>query len=145
MIYFAQPIGGGPIKIGFTDDLDLRVKQIEGHYGQPLALLGTMPGGCEEERDIHLQFAHLRFGRTEQFRPASDLLAFIGRPLLVGANPDAAEAMAPRMEFIRVSKEFAEKVKQASGERGMTAAEFCERHLFLQPQQNAARSVKIER
>jgi hypothetical protein len=33
--------------------------------------------------------------------------------------------------MVRVYKEFADKVKRASGERGMTAAEFCEQ--FLTP------------
>jgi hypothetical protein len=93
MIYFLQPTDGGPIKIGFSDNVDARVRQLEWHYGRPLALLGTMEGGREEETEIHSRFAHLRLGRTEQFRPASELLAFIGRPLLIGANPDAVEMM----------------------------------------------------
>jgi len=36
-----------------------------------------------------------------------------------------------RSVMIRAYEEFAEKVKQASGERGLTAADFCER--FLTP------------
>jgi len=31
-----------------------------------------------------------------------------------------------RTVMVRVYEEFAERVKQASGERGLTAAEFCE-------------------
>ena len=95
MIYFIQPTHGGPVKIGFSTDVDRRRDQLESHYGKPLALLATMPGGAEEEAEIHARFAHLRFGRTEQFRPAPELLAFIGRPLLVSADPDAVEAMEP--------------------------------------------------
>ncbi len=93
MIYFAQDLDGGPVKIGCTDNLPVRLKQLEAHYGRPLALLGTMEGGPHEERAIHGRFAHLRFGRTERFRPAGDLMDFIGRPLLVGPNPEAVEAM----------------------------------------------------
>lgn len=93
MIYFLQPVDGGPVKIGQSIDVDARRVQLESHYGTPLALLATMPGGRNEEREIHERFAHLRFKRTEQFRPAADLMAFIGRPLLVDANPDAVEAM----------------------------------------------------
>ena len=95
MIYFAQPIEGGPVKIGFTSDVDARLRQLEVYYGRPLALLGIMEGDRDEERSIHGRFAHLRFGRTEQFRPAADLMAFIGRPLLVGANPYATEVLLP--------------------------------------------------
>jgi hypothetical protein len=96
LIYFAQPIDGGPVKIGCSDDVPARVRQLEAHYGKPLAVLATMEGGYEEEQSIHARFDHLRFGRTEQFRPGADLMAFIGRPLLVGANPDAVEAMEPK-------------------------------------------------
>lgn len=96
MIYFAQPLTGGPIKIGCSDDVPRRLKQLEAHYGQPLALLAEMTGNFDDERAVHARFAHLRLGRTEQFRPAADLLAFIGRPLLVGPNPETVEAIDPR-------------------------------------------------
>ncbi len=100
MIYSAQPVDDGPVKIGFTDNLDVHRKQLEAHYGKPLAVLATMPGDMEREAEVHAMFAHLRLetdkgkGRPiEQFRPAAELMAFIGRPLLVGANPDAVQAM----------------------------------------------------
>ncbi len=86
MIYFVQPVDGGPIKIGTTINLESRLKQLEAHYGCPLALLATMTGDAEREREIHDQFSHLRLGRTEQFQPADDLLAFIGRPLFACAG-----------------------------------------------------------
>jgi len=93
VIYFMQSVDGGPIKIGFTDDIERRREQLEAIYGTPLAVLATMDGGRDEETEVHRRFSHLRFGRTEQFRPTSELMEFIGRPLLIGANPDAVEAM----------------------------------------------------
>lgn len=95
MIYFARAIEieNAPIKIGFSDDVDRRLDQLEWHYRTQFALLATMPGGREEEKAVHERFAHLRLGRTEQFRPAADLMAFIGRPLLTSANPDATKAI----------------------------------------------------
>lgn len=93
MIYAMQSLDGGVVKIGMTSDVDRRRVQLERTYGTPLALLAVFPGGREEEARIHGQFAHLRIGRTEQFRPAPDLMEFLGRPLLVGANPEAVEAM----------------------------------------------------
>jgi len=93
MIYFAQSASGGPIKIGCTIDLGRRLKELESHYGQPLAVLATLEGGKEEEAEIHSRFSHLRFGRSEQFKPADDLMRFIGRPLLVGADPESVEAL----------------------------------------------------
>lgn len=53
-----------------------------------------MEGGREDERNIHARFAHLRFGRSEQFRPDPELMTFIGRPLLAVANPDTVEVMS---------------------------------------------------
>jgi hypothetical protein len=93
MIYALQSTDGGSVKIGFSADVDARRLHLESHYGKPLVLLATMPGGRDEERKIHARFAHLRLGRTEQFRPAADLMAFLGRPLLVDANPETVEAM----------------------------------------------------
>jgi hypothetical protein len=65
-----------------------------------LALLATLPGGYKEEREIHEKFAHLRFDRTEQFAPATELMEFIGKPLLVAADPDAVEVMVSRSRII---------------------------------------------
>lgn len=93
MIYFAQTATGS-IKIGTTEDLPSRLERLKDHYGAELALLATMPGDRDREAEIHDQFAHLRFGRTEQFRPGPDLMEFIGKPLLVGINPDMVEAAA---------------------------------------------------
>jgi hypothetical protein len=118
MIYFLQPVDGGPVKIGFTDDLDTRRKALESRYGQPLALLTTLDGGREREGELFARFAHLRFGRTEQFRPAPELFEFIGRPLLVSANPDAVEVMPstakPTVLAIKGNREWREWVDRGA-------------------------------
>jgi hypothetical protein len=97
LIYFAQTPTGS-IKIGCTENLDVRLDQLRAHYGAELALLATMPGDRSTEAEIHGRFAHLRFGRSEQFKPARELMEFIGKPLLVGADPEMVEA-APRKWF----------------------------------------------
>lgn len=93
MIYFAQPVAGGPIKIGTTTRLTARIKELEATYGQPLAVLGTCEGDKKTESEIHRRFRHLRFGVTEQFRPAPDLLDFIGRPLFAGGDSESVAAI----------------------------------------------------
>lgn len=95
MIYFMQPVDGGPVKIGYSCDVDRRHKVLESYYGCRLSVLAIIKGGREKEAAIHRQFDHLRLGTSEQFRPASDLMEFIGRPLLVSANPDAVELVPP--------------------------------------------------
>lgn len=94
-VYFVQSIDGGPIKIGYSFDVVSRLEQLERHYGKPLAILATMPGGRAEETAIHRRFAHLRCGKTEQFRPAPELMSFINRPLLVNQGDVALMEPAP--------------------------------------------------
>jgi hypothetical protein len=93
VIYFVQSIDGGPIKIGHTENLDVRLKQLQVHYARPLAVLATMAGDRAEEQAIHERFAHHRMGRMEQFRPDPEILDFIRRPLLRSPGPMTAEAM----------------------------------------------------
>jgi hypothetical protein len=95
MIYFAQT-STGSIKIGTTINLRNRLSALKSYFGNEVLLLATMPGDRAEERRLHEKFAHLRFPGTEQFRPAPDLIEFIGRPLLVCANPDAIIVERPK-------------------------------------------------
>lgn len=94
MIYFLR-LPTGSIKIGYTGDLDSRMKQLRRHYGCDFKIVATMPGGINEEQALHQQFAHLRFGREEQFRPGPDLCEFIGRHLLVGTASRPARLRRP--------------------------------------------------
>ena len=130
-----QSVDGGPVKIGHSEDVDRRREQLESHYGRPLALLKVMPGGRDEERALHERFAEHRIGRTEQFRPAPDLMEFIGRPLLVGANPDAIEAMesAPARHAVRMDlePELYRLLRDVCDDLGMKHAVYL-RSLFIQ-------------
>jgi hypothetical protein len=115
LIYYIQSAEGGPIKVGYSNDVPRRIRQLEAHYGKPIAILGTMWGGRAEEAEIHARFAHLRIGRTEQFRPAADLMAFIGRPLFV--NQSDVELMTPatgRPVPMRFEEDAYELARQAA-------------------------------
>jgi hypothetical protein len=131
VIYFAQTPTGS-IKIGCIEDIDTRMDQLESYYGAPLALLATMEGGRSIEAEIHGRFAHLRIGRTEQFRPDSDLMAFIGMPLLVGANPDASEAIGPVMLSIRLvgAPEWKDWVEGLAGHCRLDVSKLIDRALI---------------
>ena len=80
MIYFMEPVGGGPIKIGFTDNVDKRRIELESTYNCSLVVLAVKEGGRREESAIHRRFRRQRFGKTEQFRPCTELMEFIGLP-----------------------------------------------------------------
>ncbi len=94
MVCFART-STGSIKIGATNDLEARLIALAQHYGEQLVLLATRNGDREEERRIHAMFSHLRFGRTEQFRPGCDLMEFIGLQSISIANPDEVKAKDP--------------------------------------------------
>lgn len=79
-VYFLQVGVDGPIKIGFTADVESRVATLQTASPFPLRLLGRVPGDEERERAIHLEFAHLRL-RGEWFSPAPELLEFITEAL----------------------------------------------------------------
>lgn len=144
MIYFMQPIAGGPVKIGYSANVDVRREQLEAHYGQPLAILAVTEGERQEEREMHKRFAHLRLGRTEQFRPAADLMAFIGRPLLVDLNPDVIEAMPPvrHTAMMRVDAETLEKVKLAASLMRMSVADYSSEVLRKVAERDIQREAK---
>ena len=77
MIYFIQPVDGGPIKIGFAKDIADRVKHLETETGKHMVVLASISGGKSEVQKLHQQFAYLRYGRTENFRPTPELMSVI--------------------------------------------------------------------
>jgi hypothetical protein len=126
MVYFAQHPGGS-VKIGCTGNLEARLDQLKAHYGAELALLATLPGNRSVEAEIHERFAHLRFGRTEQFRPGAELMEFIGKPLLVDANPDAVEATPPLPgipKAVRLDPDLYAKARIIALRRGIQIGEY---------------------
>lgn len=127
MIYFAS-IDGGPIKIGYSFNVETRMEQLSAHYGRPVSILATMPGGRAEERALHQRFAHLRLGRSEQFQPARELMSFIDRPLFVSSGD--VELIEPAVPVIRVSDGFAEAIGRAASFEKISVAEFATRHLL---------------
>jgi hypothetical protein len=81
VIYFAQAPTGGPIKIGQTIRLSLRLAQLLAEHGS-LVVLAVLDGSFPEENALHRRFSSLR-QQGEWFRPDEDLLDFIrqnGRP-----------------------------------------------------------------
>jgi len=78
--YFVQPLERGPVNIGQASNVTKRLIELQGYYLRPLVVLGTIKGGRDQEQALYAKFAHLRLGRAEQFRPATELMEFIGCP-----------------------------------------------------------------
>jgi hypothetical protein len=55
-VYFVQRVSGGPIKIGFSEVLDKRLRAIERQIEEPIRVLGTIPGSYADEARLHRHF-----------------------------------------------------------------------------------------
>ena len=74
-VYFIQGEITRRIKIGFSDQVDKRIKALE--TSEPLRLLHVMPNvSTDMERDLHKKFAHLRV-IGEWFDGEQELIGYI--------------------------------------------------------------------
>lgn len=77
-VYFFQRGEGGPIKIGATNDLARRFKELQTGCAEPLLVLGVaILGGRSMERRLHDLFADDRLN-GEWFRPSELLYEIAG-------------------------------------------------------------------
>jgi hypothetical protein len=81
-----------------------------------------MPGGRAIEAEIHGRFAHLRLGKTEQFRPGPDLMAFIGREASI--DPDTVKAAEPKMTVVKADVDLVRKAKTIAEDKGVDLSEY---------------------
>lgn len=73
LVYYVRI--GKTIKIGKTSDMKTRMQAMQ--VMDPSNILATEPGGYKLERQRHLQFKHLRIGRSEHFEPTLELIRHI--------------------------------------------------------------------
>lgn len=76
MIYFAQAEGSPLVKIGTSERVSARLKQIAKELNRPVSLLAVCAGGRAEESMLHDRFAELR-QHGEWFWPNDDLMVHI--------------------------------------------------------------------
>lgn len=81
MIYFAEAVGIGHIKIGYTgkEDAVERLADMQTGCPVPLRVLGLIPGTLDDEKDLHRRFAsaHVAGAGKEWFKPTSEILTLI--------------------------------------------------------------------
>lgn len=75
MIYFVRSYCKKFIKVGTTEDLARRMRELQTSNPLPLKLLGVMPGSYKTESSLHEIFSKLRMGKSEWFKNAGDLKA----------------------------------------------------------------------
>lgn len=76
MIYFVQSIKGGPVKIGWANNVERRLQELQTGSPVPLQLLGTMRGKASAEFELHRQFNEER-SHGEWFVLSPRLEAFL--------------------------------------------------------------------
>ncbi len=68
--------GSRRVKIGFSRNVQQRLKHIEVHSAGTVTLLRKLKGTREDEREWHRKFSHLHL-RREWFRCTDDLIAAV--------------------------------------------------------------------
>ena len=76
-LYFIQAdIQNGPIKIGYTENIERRVSMLKSQSAVPLRILKVIEGGHRDEVKIHKMFNDARL-HHEWFNPVPELIDFI--------------------------------------------------------------------
>jgi hypothetical protein len=76
-VYFIQNAKRiGPIKIGHSRGIEYRFSQLQTSSPFPLAIIATIAGGVEVEKELHGRFKHLRL-QGEWFQATKELTRFI--------------------------------------------------------------------
>lgn len=136
-IYFIEAVGLGLIKIGYANDVSERMRKLRPGCPAPLKLLGRLPGGIREERDLHRQLAKQR-AHGEWFRRCPEIDA-----LLQGADKteiQAAKAAPRKIEDTRTAEQVAADIERMERERNLLlAAGYYQRRGLPVPDEIAAR------
>ncbi len=119
MIYFVQAVDGGPIKIGTTIRLSLRLKQLCLEAENSFRVLAVLPGDQIEEQRLHHKFAHLRVMK-EWFEPADDLLEFITH---VATPWDGADD-SPEQQMAKIDATIMRRARAVASIRGQRISDF---------------------
>jgi len=72
-IYFIQGESGGPIKIGYTTDVQSRIRTLQTGYPDTLKLLLAIPGNFNNEQTLHFELKEYRV-QGEWFKPVPVVL-----------------------------------------------------------------------
>jgi hypothetical protein len=76
IVYFIRAGANGPIKIGFTSNLQRRLEFLQSGNHHRLKCLHTIAGTARLEREMHRRFEQLRI-TGEWFRYEGELRAFL--------------------------------------------------------------------
>jgi hypothetical protein len=93
VVYMIQVGEHGPVKIGWTDDVERRLSGLQTANHERLRVIRLFEGGPAEERMLHKQFASQRL-EGEWFTFTKEMLDVVGLP-----EPKPKPPPAPRPSF----------------------------------------------
>lgn len=121
MIYFVRLGSRGPVKIGTTIRLSVRLAQLRHEHGPDLRVLAVGDGSFPEEKALHRRFGHLRRG-GEWFEPGRDLLRYIAEE---GRRWDGADEVPPVYKRgIRIESDVLGLATMAAGLMKMSLSDY---------------------
>ncbi len=117
MIYFIQSAAGGPIKIGTTKMVGVRLGSLRSSLKKPdLKVLAVMEGSYAKERALHRKFSDLDTG-AEWYSPGAKLRAFIekhGQPWDGSSGSESVQVRIP-LDLYAVLTKVAEQNHRSRG------------------------------
>jgi hypothetical protein len=85
-VYLVQAGENGPVKIGFSNSVQSRLRKIQTDIAEKLILLRLLDGGRELEASLHARFAAQRL-RGEWFQFSKEMLWHLGATELILKKP----------------------------------------------------------
>lgn len=116
VVYFIQVGSDGPIKVGFTTNIEKRILGIRHGLPESAQLLATIPGGKKLEKAIHRGLSEYRM-RGEWFRPAKEVLGLsivakkLGRPSVERWIEQKQQQVILRLPEMRRSNDFDQDIR----------------------------------
>lgn len=77
-VYFVESGADGPIKIGWSQDVERRIGELQVANAHKLRLLGVVPGTMQKEGELHATFSHLRM-EAEWFQNSPEIHEYLGK------------------------------------------------------------------
>ncbi len=99
-VYFIGD-GMGHVKIGFSVNVGMRLRELQSANPLPLTVLAVLKGGCELESSLHQRFAEHRL-QGEWFRLTPEIADYVST--IPKPEPAAKPAAPPKSAKVRVPK-----------------------------------------
>jgi len=77
-VYFVESGTEGPVKIGWSQDVERRIAELQVANAHKLRLLGVVPGTMKKEGELHATFSHLRM-EAEWFQNSPEIHVYLDK------------------------------------------------------------------